>query len=241
MVLPTDEEIALGRQMSQEIEQKVQLVRDPAVNRYVSDLGRQIVAAAHDKRPEIEFKFRVIDDPKTVNAFAIPGGWIYVYSGLLLNMTDGAELAAVLGHEVAHVTLRHVGQRLATAYGLQILAAVAFGEDPSTLEKLVTAVVANGYLLKFSRDQERAADEKGVRYEAQAGWDPRGFIQFFETLKSLEQGPQVPAWLSSHPLPQDRIDTVQALIRGLGTVPDREGKADYLDMRRSLEATPPAA
>ena len=133
----------------------------------------------------ITFKFQVIDDPDTVNAMALPGGWVYIYSGLLLVSDTEAEVAAVLGHEVAHVTRRHIAERLVTIYGIDALQQVVANQGGGALTSIISDVAANGYLLKYSRDHETDADLTGLTYLIRAGYDPNGFISFFKKLEGL--------------------------------------------------------
>src|SRR5690606_20571391 len=148
----------------------------------------------------IDIAFKVVRDDQQINAFAIPGGNIYVYTGLLRAVDSEAELLAVLSHEVAHVTERHIAEQLAAQYGLETLAAVALGRDAGVLGQLVGAVAGQGFLLTYSRDHEQEADAVGLGYETRAGWDPNGYVTFFEELAELEgSGGWVPSFLQTHP------------------------------------------
>src|SRR5690554_5489148 len=163
-LVPVSEENALGRQVSNEVERELKIHANANVQQYVRNLGEQIVSVAPDVPSGIRFTFQVVDDPRTVNAFALPGGWIYVYSGLMAQMNTEAELAAVLSHEIAHVTRRHVAQRLVTLYGVDLLSKVALGSEPGVVTSIVGTVVEQGFLLRYSREQETDADEVGLRY-----------------------------------------------------------------------------
>ncbi|MFW6369329.1 MAG: M48 family metallopeptidase, partial [Myxococcota bacterium] len=211
VVLPPEDEVELGRQLSREVEAEVELHPDPLVQEYVSNLGSQILAAIDDPRPEAEWNFKVIDDPENVNAMALPGGWNYIFSGLMRVVESEAELGGVIAHEIAHVTQRHIAERLATIYGVEVLASVALGQDPSTLQRIVASIVAQGYLLNYSRGQEREADAFGVDYMIASGLDPRALAYFFEHLAGL---PRPPVWISSHPNPEARIESIYELIEG---------------------------
>ena len=129
---------------------------------------------------DININFHVVDDPNTVNAFAIPGGDIYIYSGLLLQADTESEVVGVLGHEVAHVTERHIAERLVQTYGIQTLASVALGNNPGMLTQMLAGVAAQGYVLKYGRDQESEADRTGLKYTIDAGYDPQGMVTFFQ-------------------------------------------------------------
>ncbi len=217
LMFPTKEEIKLGRQVSKEFEEQVKLHQDPEVQAFIAELGQSLVAKADDKNPEIEFSFKVVDDLKTINALAMPGGHIYVYSGLIILSQSEAELAAVLSHEVAHVTRRHVLQRLTAVHGLEALQKVALGEDSSMAIELATDMATNGVILKYSRDHESDADLHGMNYLIGAGFNPQGFVDFFTKLASQESS--TPEFLSSHPLPENRLKAVEKSIASRSNVP----------------------
>ena len=161
----------------------------------------------------MKWHVHVIDDPKTVNAFAVPGGHLFVYSGLLLAAENDAEVAGVLAHETGHVVARHSARQMVDAYGLQAIAALAGGQNPSLLEQIATKVAGTGLLLAHSRSEENEADEYGARYSNAAGYDPHGLTTFFQKLEATQgKQPQVMAWLSDHPLTPDRIAKVTHYI-----------------------------
>jgi predicted Zn-dependent protease len=228
-VLPVEQEEELGRQMEAELEKELTFVQDPEVVGYVRAMGERIVAAAGDDIPQgIEFKFDVVQDDETVNAFAIPGGHIYIYTGLLRLVEDESELMGVVGHEVAHVTQRHIAQQLTAQYGLQTLAAIALGQNPGLLGQLVGAAVGQGAMLKYSRDAEREADHVGIGYEAKAGWDPRGMIRFFAKMNELSGGdPGVLVLLQTHPASEERMKNAEERLADLGNLPTETGRERY--------------
>ena len=228
-LVPISDEVAMGRQMADELERELTMHPDPEVQRYVQQLGEQVVRSVPDRPKGLAFRFNVVDDPSQINAFAIPGGGIYVYSGLLRAMENEAELVAVLSHEVAHVTRRHIAQRLVTAYGIDAIAQLALGQNPGLLGQLVGAVAAQGFMLKYSRDHERDADEWGLRYMVRMDYDPHGFVTFFEKLAG--DGPQLPEFLLTHPHADDRIDRIEALIDQLPQTPTRDGREAFQAMK----------
>ena len=133
-VFPINQENELGKQMSVEIEKELKILDNPAITKWIKDLGNRVAASARKDIPKgIQFTFKVVDDDATVNAFALPGGYIYMYTGLLKKASNEAEIVAVLGHEVAHVTQRHIAKRLVAAYGIQSIASVALGKNPGLL------------------------------------------------------------------------------------------------------------
>lgn len=220
VLLPPREEVRLGRKMARDVNKELSYHSDPAVQDYIRDLGNRIARHADTPDP-IQYTFRVVDDDEQINAFAMPGGYIYVYSGLMKAAENEAELAAVMSHEIAHVTKRHVAERLVAAYGLQALSNAALGENPGLVKQLVATVTAQGFLLKYSRDHERQADKVGFDYLVSAGYSPMGFVTFFEKISG---GPRPPEFLSSHPAPKNRIEAARERIRALGDVPQKTNK-----------------
>jgi len=218
--------------MKPEIEKEVKLLNNDKVVDYVKALGAKAVQAASDKPQGIRFTFKVIDDKKTVNAFAIPGGTIYVYTGLIKKVDDEAELLAVLCHEVAHVTRRHVAQSLIAQQGLETVLQMALGKQPGLLSQLAAGIAANGFLLKYSRDHEREADAYGIGYEAKAGRDPNGFVSFF---KKLDDGsPDFLAIISTHPSSKERVELARAKIKELRSPPSERGAEALREIKALL-------
>src|SRR6185369_4701480 len=142
----------------------------------------------------------VIDDPKTVNAFATPGGFLYVYTGLLAAADDEAQLAGVMAHETGHVVARHSARSMVAAYGLEAVVALATGQNPNLLSQIASGIAANGLMLAHSRADETEADELGVKYMSAAGYDPHALAAFFHTLQAKQGSmPGVLVFLSDHP------------------------------------------
>jgi beta-barrel assembly-enhancing protease len=232
-LLPVSEENKLGQQMAAEVEKQVKLHPDRGVQEYVQRIGQRVAAKAVDKPKGIQFTFKVVDDDKTVNAFALPGGHIYVYSGLMKLAADEAELASVIGHEIAHVTERHIAERLVTQLGLQTVAALALGQNPSLLAQVAAQVVGTGAFLSFSRQQEAEADARGLPYMAAAGYDPLGFVRLFTKLRRGE-GPAFARFLSAHPLPSERIEAANERIARMKNPPTERNRREYMDLQREL-------
>ena len=210
-----DQENQLGQQVKQELEQQqhVRYIQDPAITGYVQSVANRIFQFASKERPNLNWQLHVIDDPKTVNAFATPGAFVYVYSGLLLVADNEAELAGVLAHESGHVVARHAARNMIDAYGLEAITALALGKNPSLLTQIASSVAANGTLLAHSRADENEADEYGARFSSMAGYDPRGLVTFYQKLQSKEgKTSKVMGWLSDHPLTPDRITHVNQYI-----------------------------
>lgn len=234
VLLSEAQEVALGRQSDEQIVASMGLYPDDGWQRYVQDLGSRV--AARSERPDLPWTFRVIDDP-VVNAFALPGGYVYVTRGILAHFNSEAELVSVLGHEIGHVTARHGAERLSKAQlatvGLGV-AAVA-SEDFRPYADL--AQQGLGLLfLKFSRDDERQADDLGLRYLVRGAYDPSEMPKVFNTLDRLSgaQGSRLPGWLATHPAPANRAARIADQVAQLP--PDeRRGTVDRDGYLRRLE------
>lgn len=212
----------LGAQMAAQFRREVTLHPDPVVQRYIEDLGGELVAHAQGIPEGMAFEFRVIDAPDVVNAVAMPGGHIYVFSGLLRAVDSEAELAGVLAHEIAHVAERHVVAQLVTAMGIQAIRALALGDEGGELARVVADFATMGALGAFSRTAEREADTLGIRTLVAAGWDPRGYATFFEKLGATAARPDlVTRFASTHPDPAERAARARALAAELEATPTR--------------------
>ena len=204
----------IGAQVHADVERGgVRYVSDATVRGYVEGVAARIFAVARSDRPGVDYHIHLIDDPKTVNAFAAPGGHLFVYSGLLLGAANEAEVAAVIGHEAGHVVGRHVERAMVNAYGLETLASAALGRDPSPAKELAAGIIGTGVMRAHSRGEETEADEYGVRTVAGLGYDPRAMITFLGKLQSGAGGTsRVQQWLSTHPLGPDRIAHLERFI-----------------------------
>lgn len=219
-----EEELRLGRQADQQIVQQYGLYDNEEVQEYVDRLGRDILEESHMRRPDTpeqfrnaEFTFRVLDSP-IVNAFALPGGYVYITRGLLAHVNNEAQLAVVLGHEIAHVAARHASQQAAKQQFAQLgLIAGAIGGELAGLpggDILQLGSQASQLLfLKYSRDNERESDRLGVEYAAMNGYAVNEASDFFESLERIQEqgGQSLPTWQSSHPDPGAREQTMLEL------------------------------
>lgn len=208
------QEIQMGRGADPEIVAQMGLYPDSSVQRYVREIGLRM--AAQSERPELPWTFRVLDDP-TVNAFALPGGFIYVTRGILAHLTSEAELAGVLGHEIGHVTARHSANQMSRAQlatvGLGI--GMIFSETVRSYGGLASQSLGLLFL-KFGRDDESQADELGIRYMTRVGYDPRelaGVMTMLSRTSELASGSgRAPEWLSTHPDPANRSEAILAQV-----------------------------
>ncbi|NVJ05555.1 M48 family metalloprotease [Myxococcus sp. AM001] len=214
-LISDEQEEQLGKQVKAELEtkEKIKYVEDAAVVDYVRGISASILNQASKDRPGVKWKIHVIDDPKMVNAFATPGGYLYVYTGLILAADTEAELAGVMAHEAGHVVGRHSARAMVNQMGLQAITQAALGQNPGTVAQIAAQLVSGGTMLAHGRSEEIEADEYGARYASGAGYDPRGLITFFEKLQK-EQGdtPALMKWLSTHPTNRDRITNIQKII-----------------------------
>jgi predicted Zn-dependent protease len=229
MLMSESQEISMGKQMLAQTEQESGFYSDAALQSYVSDIGMRMARAS--ERPNLPWEYHVIDDP-AVNAFAAPGGYIFVTRGILTYLNSEAELAAVLGHETGHVTARHsaamASQQMLAQGGLAIGGIVR----PDIAQGVVGQLVNTGaslYFLKFSRNDEKQADGIGHRYALKQKYDPREMPKTFQTLQRVSNtgSNKMPGFLSTHPDPGDRVayttawaDTVKSFA-GLSVDRDR--------------------
>jgi predicted Zn-dependent protease len=224
-----DQEIAMGKEADQQIGQSLGLYPDDQLQAYVSRIGKQI--AADSERPNLPWTFRVVDDP-TVNAFALPGGFVYVTRGLMTHLTSEAELVGVLGHEIGHVTARHSVEQMSKQQIAQIGLVAGMLLKPELANSFGNLAQSGlGLLfLKYSRDDESQADELGLRYLAREHYDPREMVKVFEVLQRVSEqdaSGRVPDWLATHPSEQNRIQRISNDISKLnmdfsGTTVGRE-------------------
>jgi predicted Zn-dependent protease len=211
VLVSEEQEIAMGREADPQIVAEYGLYDDAALAAYVDGVGQKMAKLSH--RPQLPFTFRVLDSP-VINAFALPGGYIYVTRGILAHMNNEAELAMVLGHEIAHVTARHgvAQQTNQTLFGAGLgIGTILSPEIARYGEALQSSL---GLLfLKFGRDAENQADDVGVTYALAAGYDAETGARFFEVLdrQSQEAGETLPGWLSTHPAPADRVRKTREL------------------------------
>lgn len=207
-IISLDEEWRMGHEFAQQIARELPLLEGSTAQAYVQQLGEEIVAET--ELAERTWTFHVVDDA-TVNAFAVPGGHVYVHAGLIVAAENVAELSGVMAHEVAHITARHSTERLTKAYGLNVLSQLILSEDAGFIERAIADLIGTGALAKFSRNDEREADLLGLDYMYEAGYDPAGMAAMFETLlETRQRRPNVvEQFFSTHPLTERRIDTTR--------------------------------
>src|SRR5947199_106687 len=235
MLISESQEIAMGHDYDKQVVASIGLYPDSGLQRYLQQFGTRL--AATSERPNLAWTFRVGDDP-VVNAFALPGGFIYVTRGIFAHLNSEAELAGVVGHEIGHVTARHSVSQLSKQQLAQLGLAVGTIASPEFEQFAGLASQALGVLfLKYSRDAESQADELGLRYLRRGNYDPREMPHVFEMLDRVSQaqgGGRVPQWLATHPNPENRRGRIEQEIAAgpqtfAGTAVNRESYLQRLD------------
>jgi len=199
----------LGKELAQDVERQARLLKDPVVNEYINRIGQNLVRNSDAKVP---FTIKVIDNDE-VNAFALPGGFFYVNTGLILAADNEAELAGVMAHEIAHVAARHATKNATRAeiFNLASIPLIFVGGPAGYAVRQALALAAPMSFLKFSRNAEREADTLGLEYQYASGYDPEEFVRFFEKLKLQEKKNRnfLARAFASHPMTSDRIKRAQ--------------------------------
>jgi predicted Zn-dependent protease len=208
------QEVELGANTAAQVDAQLPLVRDGAVNRYITSLGNQLVAATNDRG--LTWHFTVVDS-KEINAFAVPGGWVYVNRGLIERAKTMSELAGVLAHEIGHITRRHSVQQMQQAQGANVglaLLCTLTNTCESGLSQAAINVGGSALFAKFSRSDEREADAEAVSTTIRAGISPEGIPTMFETLLNERRSNPggLAAFFSTHPMEEDRIESTKAQI-----------------------------
>lgn len=218
MLITESQEKQIGKENDPAVVAQFGLYDDPDLQAYVSGLGRGL--AAKSERPDLDWTFRVVDD-KLVNAFALPGGYIYITRGILAHFNSEAELVSVLGHEIGHVTARHGANQMSKAQLTQAGLLVGALAAPERMEQFggLAQTAAGLLFLKFSRDDEKQADDLGLRYLVHNGYDPRPMADVFSMLKRVGDASGAggaPSWLLTHPHPENRESRIEGQIAELG-------------------------
>ncbi len=231
-----EQDLELGRQVSQEIasqpnefpvlpergnEEAYQYIRN--ITQKLLNTGKVSYA------DEFAWEVKIIDDDETLNAFATPGGFIYVYTGLIKFLDSEDQLAGVMGHEIAHSALRHSTRQMTKVYGLSALTSIVTGRsDPGMLEQIALGLIQ----LTFSRNHETEADEYSVVYLCETSYNAAGAAGFF---KKMEGQPTPPAFLSTHPNPGDRVRKIEARAREMGCTGQDTNPREYARIKRLLD------
>lgn len=218
MISPSQEQ-QLGVQLSDQITKESHVLQDAEINNYIQAIGNKLVAAS--KKPDEQYAFHVVDD-KSVNAFAIPGGHLYVHTGLIAAAESEAELAAVMAHELGHAESRHPTKSMSRAMGMQMISGMILGKEPGQMQSAAANLITNGGISAYSRSAENEADSIAVYLLNRSGYDPYAMVSFFEKLLEIEQregggGSIGMSLFASHPDTVDRINQVKLLIQSFGS------------------------
>ncbi len=243
-VFTPQQDIEIGQRLSVQAERQLPLLRNARVEAYIGRLGHRL--AAHAPGYRFPYRYQVINDA-SINAFALPGGFVYVNRGAIEAADTEAQLASVLAHETAHVALRHGTNQATKAYAWQIPAALLgrlLGQGAgaaSVIAQLTAGFALNSVFLHYSREDETQADVLGAQILYDAGYDPRAMAQFFEKIQVLNQSRPI-EFFSDHPSPEHRVERVQEEVERLGGPPlnAQEDSAAFHDLRAYLKALPPA-
>ena len=215
MLLSEDREIEMGREADVQVTEAYGLYPSEELQTFVRGMGEDL--AARSERPQLPWSFKVVDDP-AVNAFALPGGFIFITRGILASLNSEAELAGVLGHEIGHVTARHSASQLSRRQLQQI--GLGVGAAVSSDIASAAGVLSAGFQLlnlRYSRGDESQSDELGVRYMSRAGYDPNALVGVFQTLAlAAGGGGRLPEWQSTHPNPENREAKILELVASSG-------------------------
>ena len=235
MLVSESQEVQMGMQADPSIVSQFGLYDDASLQPYLDQIGKKL--AARTERPDLPWTFRLIDDP-VINAFAVPGGFIYITRGILAYFNSEAELASVVGHEIGHVTARHSAQQMSQQQLLSvglIAGAILVPDQYSDAVLSIGGVGMQFLFLKFSRDDERQADDLGMRYMVRGDYDARempGVYAMLGRVSSAGGGQRIPEWQSTHPNPENREQRMLAhldTLRANGTIVNRDGYLQRLE------------
>jgi predicted Zn-dependent protease len=216
--LSPQQEVVIGRQATQKMAaQHGGLYPDQALQAYIDQVGGRIVQNSGASELPYPYEFHLLRDPQTINAFALPGGQVFITVGLLRRLKTEAQLAGVLGHEVGHVVARHGAEHLAKQQlGSALVNAVGIAASDSPEGARQAALVAQAVnqlvSLQYGREDELESDQLGFRFMTQAGYNPKGIIELMQVLASARQGGQSPEFFSTHPNPDNRLERLRSLI-----------------------------
>lgn len=217
-ILTTEEEIEIGREAAREIERDLKLYNDPVVTAYINSLGQ--ILARYSRRSGLKYYFKVVDADE-INAFALPGGWLYVNRGLITTAENESELAGVIGHEIGHVDRKHGARAISRHLGAAVFLDATLGGTDASAKRRAGRQIAAFFIgvkqLRYGRDAEREADRFAVESTYAAGIDPEGTATFFRKLVAMQKKEpgQLAKMFSTHPPSRERVENVRAQIGGL--------------------------
>lgn len=226
-LISIEEEWQLGNQLATDVARQMPVGRDA----YITSLGQRL--AAQTPMANLPWNFYIVRNNE-INAFAIPGGHVYIHTGLINAADNASELAGVMAHEISHVVARHTTEQISRQYGISVLAGIILGQNPAVYQQLLAQILAGGALARFSREAEQEADKLGIRFMNQAGYNPDGMVTMFQRLLARErsQPGAVDKFFSTHPLTADRIRNAQGEISKLPQKAARNDEPEF----RALQA-----
>jgi hypothetical protein len=242
-IFSPQQDVEMGREVAKEAESQLPILNDRRANAYIDALGKSLAARVPGEK--YPYQFKIVND-KAINAFALPGGYVYINRGIIEAATSESQVASVLAHEISHVALRHGTNQVSKAYLAQAPLAILGGvlgnnSVGAVLAQLGVGFATNSILLKYSRDAEKQADLLGVQTMYDAGYDPRGSVEFFEKMQAESKG-RAAEFFSSHPNPDNRISNVQNEIVKLGGARSgaRSNSSDFQSVKNLLAGMPAA-
>jgi hypothetical protein len=237
------QDVQIGQQNAQQADRQIPLLRDAKVDNYLNALGKRLAAKAPGER--YPYQFKCVND-RGINAFALPGGFVYVNRGVIEAADDEAQLAGVMAHEISHVALRHGTNQASKAAlwqsGLGIAGAMVGGNSVAGLAtQLGASFAVGGILMKYSRTAETQADVMGTQILYDSGYDPRAMAQFFEKIEAESKGKNPPEFFSDHPVPEHRVERVNDEIDRMGGVPANynSDSEEFREIKRYVLRLPP--
>jgi predicted Zn-dependent protease len=234
ILIPTESEVEIGREVAADVEKTEKVLNNTAVQDYVNKVGQKLVKVCD--RKDIKYSFKVLDSNE-INAFACPGGFIYIYKGLLKEFDNEAQLSGVLGHEIGHVVARHSIKRLQAVYGYSIAMEVTLGPKMGATARQLVDAAAGLILQGYGRENEYEADNNGILYAKKAGYNPKAMIQVFEKFKKMEGHPPnaFEQLLASHPPAKDRIANGNKQISKIGGTNLPYYESEYAAIKSQLQ------
>jgi len=237
-----EQDVELGEQASKEVAQQVLMLNDSRVDRYLNTIGERL--AAKTPGPKFPYSYKAVND-RGINAFALPGGHIFINRGTIEAANSEAQLAGVMAHEASHVALRHGTNQASKASVAQMPLAILGGllggnSTAAALTQLGAGFTVHSVLLKYSRDAEKQADTMGTQILYDTGYDPRAMAQFFETLQAQDQGGNRVAFFNSHPNPDRRVENVTEEVARLGGTQrvSRNSSKEFDQIKRHVQSLP---
>jgi predicted Zn-dependent protease len=236
------QDIELGREVAKDAENQLELIKLADANAYITALGQQLVSKAPNEN-KFPFTFKIVND-RSINAFALPGGPIYIHRGAIEAADNEAQLAGVMGHEIGHIILRHgTNQATKAQFGqgaLGILGAILGNGAAGQIAAVGGGFLANSVLLKYSRAAETESDLMGTQILYDLGYEPKAMSEFFEKLATEHKGSKAEEFFSNHPIPENRVTKVNAEIKKLGALKPslRRDSPDFQEVKKAMLSLP---